>query len=71
MRIFLSIGCKAFSECRLTGMDQDRMADLLDRNSNGQLSIEEKSELEELVDEADQLSRLKTRAQYTLYWLAA
>jgi len=29
------------------------MSDLLDRNSNGQLSIEEKSELEALVDQAD------------------
>jgi hypothetical protein len=62
---------RALSECRLTGMDQDRMADLLDRNSNGQISIEEKLELEALVDQADQLSLLKTRAQYTLYRLAA
>ena len=56
---------RALSECRLTVPEQERMSDLLDRNSNGQLSIEEKSELEALVDQADQLSLLKTRAQYT------
>jgi hypothetical protein len=62
---------RALSECRLTVSEQERMSDLLDRNSNGQLSVEEKIELATLVDQADQLSLLKTRAQYTLYRLAA
>ena len=62
---------RALSECRLTVSEQERMSDLLDRNSNGQLSIEEKSELEALVEQVDQLSLLKTRTQYMLYRLAA
>ena len=62
---------RALSECRLTVSEQERMSDLFDRNSNGQLSIKEKSELEALVDQADQLALLKTRTQYTLYRLAA
>jgi hypothetical protein len=62
---------RALSDCKITVAEQERLSDLLDRNSDGLLSAEEQSELTKLVEQADQLSMLKTRAQYTLYRLAA
>jgi hypothetical protein len=61
---------RALSECKVTVSEQERLSDLLDRNSDSLLSKEEQSELAKLVEQADQLSLLKTRAQYTLYRLA-
>ena len=61
---------QALSDCRLSVIEQERLNDLLDYNSNGALSAEESIELEQLVEQVDQLSLLKTRAQYTLYHLA-
>ena len=62
---------QALSECRLTVMEQSRLSDLLDRNSDGALSSEEAIELERLVEYTDQLTLLKTRARHTLRQLAA
>jgi hypothetical protein len=62
---------RALSDSKLTVAAQERMSDLLDRNSDGLLSEAEKAELTELVEQAEQLSLLKTRAQYTLHQLAA
>ena len=60
---------RALSDCQLSVMEQERLNDLLDRNSNGGLLVAESTELEQLVEQVDQLSLLKTRAQYTLhYW---
>ena len=61
---------QALSECRLTVMEQSRLSDLLDRNSDGALSSEEAIELERLVEYTDQLTLLKTRARHTLRQLA-
>jgi hypothetical protein len=58
---------RALSDSKLTVAEQD----LLDRNSDGLLSEAEKADLAELVEQAEQLSLLKTRAQYTLHRLAA
>jgi hypothetical protein len=57
---------QALSECRLTVMEQARLSELLDRNSDGALSSEESIELERLVEYTDQLTLLKTRARHTL-----
>lgn len=62
---------QALSECRLTVMEQSRLSDLLDCNSDGALSSEEAIELERLVEYTDQLTLLKTRARHTLRQLAA
>jgi hypothetical protein len=62
---------QALSECRLTVMEQARLSELLDRNSDGALSSEESIELERLVEYTDQLTLLKTRARHTLRQLAA
>jgi hypothetical protein len=62
---------RALSESKLTVAAQEQMSDLLGRNSDGLLTEEEKAELSELVEQAEQLSLLKTRAQYTLHKLAA
>lgn len=61
---------RALSDCKLTVTEQERMSDLLDRNSDGLLSEAEKTELAKLVEQSEQLSLLKTRAQYTLHQLA-
>ena len=61
---------QALSECRLTVIEQARLSELLDRNSDGALSSEEAIELERLVEYTDQLTLLKTRARHTLRQLA-
>ena len=61
-----SVELQALSECRLTVMEQARLSELLDRNSDGALSSEESIELERLVEYTDQLTLLKTRARHTL-----
>ena len=62
---------RALSDCQLSVMEQERLNELLDRNSNGGLSVAESIELEQLVEQVNQLSLLKTRAQYTLHCLAS
>ncbi len=62
---------QALGDCKLTVAAQEHLSDLLDRNSNGLLPVEEQIELAQLVEQAEQLSLLKTRAQYTLHQLAA
>ncbi len=66
-----AVELQALSECRLTVMEQSRLSDLLDRNSDGALSGEEAIELERLVEYTDQLTLLKTRARHTLRRLNA
>ena len=69
---------QALSECRLTVIQQARLSELLDRNSDGALSSEEAilwgrgfaNELERWVEYTDQLTLLKTRARHTLRQLA-
>ena len=60
----------ALSECQLTTLEQSCLDELLDRNAQGSLSIEEEMKLERLVEQADQLTLLKTRARHTLRSLA-
>lgn len=43
-----------------------RLNELLERNAEGQLSIEENTKLDTLLEQVDQLTLLRTRARYTL-----
>ncbi len=58
---------KALAESMLAPAAQARLNDLLARNTQGQLSIEETNELDRLLEQVDQLTILKTRAIYTLH----
>lgn len=62
---------EALSESLLAPAAQDRLDELLDRNTNQQLSPTETAELERLMERVDQLTVLKTRARYTLHCLKA
>jgi PHD/YefM family antitoxin component YafN of YafNO toxin-antitoxin module len=57
---------QALSESILAPAQQDRLNELLARNNQQQLSAEETAELDRLLDQADQLTILKTRARLTL-----
>lgn len=58
---------KALAESMLAPSAQIRLDELLTRNAQAQLSIEETNELDRLLDQVDQLTILKTRALYTLH----
>lgn len=57
---------KALASGRLAPGSQDRLDDLLEKNRQGRLSVDEARELDELVDYMDQMNVLKARATLTL-----
>lgn len=56
----------ALAESILAPAAQARLNELLTRNGDDQLSTEENTELDGLLEQVDQLTILKTRARYTL-----
>ncbi|MCU0566515.1 MAG: hypothetical protein MUF49_07945 [Oculatellaceae cyanobacterium Prado106] len=60
---------QALANCKLSIAEQTRLNDLLVQNAASQLSPDETEALEQLLNEADQLTILKARAQYTLQLL--
>ncbi len=57
---------EALADSMLVPSAQSRLDDLLERNAHGQLGDEEQLELDCLLARVDQLTILKTRANYTL-----
>lgn len=57
---------KALANCKLALADQNRLDELISRNTDAQLSSDEVAELDRLLAQADHLTVLKTRARYTL-----
>lgn len=57
---------QALSESTLSPKTQVELNDLLTRNVDNTLSDDDKSNLERLLAQVDQLNILKTRARYTL-----
>jgi hypothetical protein len=57
---------RALSESMLAPSAQTRLDELLARNAETQLPAEESAELDQLLEQVDQLTILKTRARYTL-----
>lgn len=57
---------KLSSESELSLKAQIKLNDLLARNKENQLSLEETTTLDYLLIQIDQLSIIKTRARYTL-----
>jgi hypothetical protein len=51
---------------QLTEEEQDRIDDLLERNSEGQLTMEEKAELQQYAEIERTVSLLKAKAAYIL-----
>ena len=56
----------ALSAIALSPPLQTQLSDLLDRNSANQLSPEELTHLDRILEQVDQLNLLKARARYTL-----
>lgn len=56
----------ALAEARLAPGAQSELNDLLDRNREQTISAAEITKLDLLLQQADQLTILKSRAQYTL-----
>ena len=57
---------QALSTIALAPSIQTQLSDLLDRNSENQLSPEEITLLDRILEQVDQLNLLKARARYTL-----
>ncbi len=57
---------EALAEGLLVPARQARLDDLLANNGEGSLSVQERRELDRLLELVDQLTLLKTRARYTL-----
>jgi len=57
---------QALADGRLAPSAQARLDELLSRNRLDQLTADEKTELDGLLAQVDQLTLLKTRARYTL-----
>ena len=57
---------EALADSKLAPSAQERLSDLLARNSNGKLIGDEAKELDLLIARGDQLTILKARARYTL-----
>lgn len=58
---------EALADSLLVPSAQTRLDELLDRNTAGLLDSKELMELDRLLARVDQLTILKTRAQYTLF----
>jgi hypothetical protein len=56
----------ALAHSALAPAEQARMADLLARHAESELSPDESAQLDSLLAQVDQLNLLKTRARYTL-----
>ena len=59
---------QALAGSMLAPKEQERLDDLLARNTEGQLSGKEQVELDDLLAQIDQLNIIKTRARYTLHY---
>ena len=57
---------EALANSILMTKNQMRLNDLLDKNANNQITIEEQITLDNLLNQIDYLNILKTRAKYTL-----
>ena len=57
---------QALSQCKLASVNQQQLDDLLDRQAQNLLSVEELKHLDQLLLQIDNLTLLKTRARYTL-----
>ena len=60
---------RALTESALSVVTQSQLNDLLTRNQDLLLSVEEVAILDNLLAQVDQLNIIKTRAKYTLYKL--
>ncbi len=58
---------EALADSLLAPAAQERLDELLERNSESRLSSVEQQELDRLLAKVDQLTILKTRARYTLH----
>ena len=57
---------EALSVSKLVSSEQARLDELLEKNTQTDLDSSEQAELDHLLDQIDQLTILKTRANYTL-----
>lgn len=60
---------QALADSKLALAAQNQLNDLLVRNTESQLSVDEIANLDHLLAQVDQLTILKTRARYTLHCL--
>lgn len=60
---------QALADSRLAPTEQERLDTLLARNNASELTDAETIELDQLLEQVDQLTILKTRARYTLHQL--
>ncbi len=60
---------QALADSRLAPTAQERLDTLLARNNANELTDAETIELDQLLEQVDQLTILKTRARYTLHQL--
>jgi hypothetical protein len=60
---------QALSKSELSLKAQIKLNDLLARNKENQLSLQETTTLDNLLIQIDQLNIIKTRARYTLHKL--
>ncbi|TWH55214.1 hypothetical protein CAL7102_03334 [Dulcicalothrix desertica PCC 7102] len=60
---------QALAESELSIKAQNKLNDLLVRNKENELSLEETTSLDNLLVQIDQLNIIKTRARYTLHKL--
>lgn len=58
---------EALAICTLAPVSQDRLDELLAKNSENELDDADQEELECLLARVDQLTIVKTRARYTLH----
>lgn len=56
----------ALAQGMLASPNQERLQQLLERNRQGRLGVDEARELDELIDYVDQMNALKARATLTL-----
>ena len=57
---------EALAQCTLVPSAHGSLGELLARNREGSLSAVDETELDQLLQQTDQLTLLKTRARYTL-----
>ena len=61
---------QALAAVSLSPEKQVQLSELLARNNDDRLSVEEVQVLDRLLEQIDQLNILKARAQYTLQYLS-
>ncbi len=62
---------QALADCQLAPSAQARLSDLLERCREHELGPDENAELDRIVQQADQLMLVKTRARLTLNQMQA